>query len=456
MPTTATNDRARDLLDRLERDDIAHLWVVYADYNGRTQGKSVPRARFPSTVGRGITFAKANLGHNVTDHAPADTAFGADSGDFFAVPDPAAYAPYPLVADTGRAVCWMRQEGGAAWDGCPRTRLARQVAAYADLGLRLQVAFEPEAYLLKEGADGAILPAAATGMFTVAGLDAHAPLLHRLSETLEVMGVGVEQVAPEYGPGQVEVNIRHAPPIKAADDLLAVKDVLRALAHDAGLIASFMPKPFTDAAGAGLHVHLSLWDDDGERSAMEEEPGEREGHASGLSAVGRAFVAGLLRHAPALTGLGAPTVNSAKRRQPATWAPAHAAYAVGNRAALLRIPGGSRSRVEVRAGDNTSNPYLYLTAILAAGLAGITEGLDPGPPAEGDLGHISNTEAAARGIPLLPRSAAAALDAVAADEVVAEALGPVIHPEWLRVKRSEIAAYDLIVSAWEREAYLRS
>ncbi len=452
MVDTSTDDGARGLLARLERDGLAFLWVLYADYNGRTQGKTIPRARFPSAVGRGVTFAKANLGHNVTDHAPADTAFDAASGDFFAVPDPAAYAPFPLVPATGRAPCWMRQEGGEPWDGCPRTRLARQVVAFAERGLRVEAAFEPEAYLLRESPQGEIVPAATDGMFTVAGLESHAPLFHRLAEALEAMGVAVEQVATEYGLGQIEVNVRHAPPVKAADDLLAVKDTLRALARREGLIASFMPKPFAAAAGAGLHVHLSLWEAGSGRSAMEGD----DGHPSGLSAVGRAFIAGLLRHAPALVGVGAPTVNSYKRLQPASWAPAHVAYAVGNRAALLRIPGGARRRVEVRAGDGTGNPYLFLTALLAAGLAGIGDEADPGPPAEGDLGQLAPAAAEARGISLLPCSAAAALAAVEADPVVGEALGPVILPEWLKVKRSEIAAYDLAVSEWERRAYLQS
>ena len=149
-------------------------------------------------------------------------------------------------------------------------------------------------------------------------------------------------------------------------------------------------------------------------------------------------------------------MNSYKRLQPGSWAPAHAAYGVGNRAALLRVPGGARRRVEVRAGDGTCNPYLYLAVLLAAGLEGIREGADPGPPAEGDLGHLPADEARARGIPLLPRSAHEALDMVEADSLMAEAVGPVILLEWLRVKRSELDAYDLAVTPWERTAYLRS
>lgn len=447
---TAAESHAGPFLGRLEREGIAHLWVVYTDYNGRSQAKSVPRGRFESIVSRGVTFARANLDFNVLDHMVSEARFTADTGDFFAVPDPQAYAQMPHHPATGRAMAWMREEDGSAWDGCPRTTLARQVDAYAAAGMRVEAAFEPEAYLFAEDAPGHYVPADHTRMFTAAGLDTHAALLQRLSETLEAMGVVVEQVAPEYGPGQIEINISHAPPLKAADDLVTLKDMLRALAREAGLTASFMPKPYEEIAGCGLHVHLSLWDVTGERSLMEDERG-----SFGLSATGRAFIGGILRHAAALTGLGAPTVNSYKRLQPGSWAPAHAAYGIGNRAALVRVPGGARRRVEVRAGDNTSSPYLYLTGLLAAGLEGIQSGADPGPPAVGDLGRLSSAEARDRGVALLPRSATDALDVVEADPLMAEALGPTILPEWLKVKRSEIAAYDLAVGEWERTAYLQ-
>jgi glutamine synthetase len=377
--------------------------------------------------------------------------FNADSADFFAVPDPASYAPYPLFPATGHVYCWMRQEGGAPWDGDPRWILQRQVDALADLGFTAQVALEPEGYLFRIGADGEPVPADQTAMFSLDGLETNADLLHRISDTLEAAGVGLEQIATEYGRGQFEVNLRHADPIKAADDLLTVHDVTRALARREGLVASFMPKPFETDVGSGMHTHLSLWDSDG-ASAMEGD----DGHPSGLSAAGRAFLAGLLRHAPALSGVGSPTVNSYKRLLPGSWAPAHAANAVGNPTSFVRIPGGARRRIEVRSGDNTANPYLFLAALLAAGVEGLREGADPGLPAEGDLGHLTTEESAARGIAMLPRSAAAALDLVEADPLMRETLGPVIFPEWLKVKRSEIALYDTTVTPWERKAYLRT
>lgn len=443
------------LLDRLTDDAVEHLWVAYADYNGRTQGKSIPRSRFASTLRNGITFAKANLGHNVLDSGAPDTIFGADSADFFALPDPSSYAPLPLVPATGRVYCWMKREDGEPWEGDPRWLLRQQVNALAELGFTAQVAYEPEGYLFRIGDDGEPAPADPCGMFSLDGLETNADLLHRISDALEAMHVGLEQVATEYGPGQFEVNIRHADPIKAADDLLTVRDVTRAMARRDGLVASFMPKPFETVAGCGLHVHLSLWDRaDSTRNAMA--PGNGETDPSGLSTVGRSFLAGLLQHAPALAGIGAPTVNSYKRLLPGSWAPAHAAYAIGNRSSFVRIPGSARPRIEVRSGDNTANPYIYLTAILAAGIAGLREGADPGHPAEGDLGRLSAEESAAAGIALLPRTAPAALDAVAADPLMREALGPVVFSEWLKVKRSEIALYDTTVSSWERKAYLRT
>ena len=456
----AANQGAGASLARLDELEAQHLWVQYADYNGRSQAKSVPKARFAEALAGGLIFARANLGFNLTDHQAPDTVFGADSGDFLAVPDPAALAPLPYAPGAARAITWMRQEDGSPWEGCPRSALLRQVEAYAARGLSLRVAFEPEAYLFEAAPDGP-RPIPADGMFTVAALERTAAYLQAVGEALEAMGVEVEQVAPEYGPGQIEINIRHAEPVKAADDLITLKDAARAIARGRGLIASFMPKPFETIAGCGLHVHLSLWHTDG-RSAMADDGdtgggggGEADAHPSGLGPLGRAFLGGILAHGRGLCGLGAPTVNSYKRLVPGSWAPAHAAYAVANRSTLVRIPGVSRKRVEFRAGDNTGNPYIFLTGLLAAGLDGIERRLDPGAPAEGDLGHLSAAALAAQGIVLLPRTAGEALAAVAADATLLAALGPTVGAEWLNVKRSELAIAEAVVSPWERETYLR-
>jgi glutamine synthetase len=165
-------------------------------------------------------------------------------------------------------------------------------------------------------------------------------------------------------------------------------------------------------------------------------------------------MAGWLRHAEALCALGSPTPNSYKRLQPASWAPAHICWAIGNRAALVRLPGqGKRARLEFRAGDNTGNPYLYLAGLIWAGLDGIDRGLDPGEPAAADVGHLDQAELDRRGIRLLPRDAADAFAALERDEALRAGLGELIHGEFLRVKRAELDSYRLQVSPWERAAY---
>jgi glutamine synthetase len=309
------------------------------------------------------------------------------------------------------------------------------------------VAFEPEFALYRRVGEGAYEPADRYAMYSVDRIDAHHELLARIEEALAAQGVRVVQLGSEYGAGQVEINLAHAAPRKAADDLVTFRETVKALAREAGLVASFMPKPFADAAGSGVHVHLSLWDREGraDRSAGEGPLGLSE-------ELGR-FMAGVLAHAPALCGVAAPTPNSYKRLLPASWAPAHVGYAAGNRAALVRVPGASRRRIEFRAGDHTGNPYLALATLIAAGLDGLDRQLDPGPPVKGDLGHLSAEELARQGIRMLPRSAGEALDAVEADEVVMRALGPVCGPELLRVKRHELDRHDRQVSEWERGVY---
>jgi glutamine synthetase len=341
---------------------------------------------------------------------------------------------------------------GTPWDGCPRTRLQRMVEMYASEGLSLQAAFESEFGLFMKAGDGEYLPADHDGMFTVAGLDRHNDLWRKVINTLNAMGVPVMQHGKEYGPAQYEMTTRHAEAIKSADDYLTLKEVVRALAREAGWVASFMPKPYAHMPGNGLHVHMSLWDASGKNDLSMGEADDEP-----LSQVGRYFVGGLLAHAAGLTGLGAPLVNSYKRLLPGSWAPAHVCWGVGNRAALVRIPGmGRRRHLEFRSADNATNPFIYLTALMAAGLDGIRNRIEPPDPILDDVGHLSDEEALARGLLLLPRSLPQALDALEADGVLTEALGPIIAPEFLKVKRTELAAYDRHVHPWERKVYLEA
>jgi glutamine synthetase len=439
-----------DLLARLDVDGIEHFWVIYHDYGGRAEAKTLPRESFRSAVNQGVVFAKANLNMDANDHQAAGATLLADSGDFLAVPDPRSYALVPRFPRTARCHAWMRDTDGSGWDGCPRTRLEAAVAELRELGFSVQAALEPEFYLLHAGEGGNYTPVNTTRMFSQAGLAAEQDFIAQVIDELRAMGVIVAQLGKEYGPGQYEMTVRHADPIGAVDDYFSLKEAVRDLARERGYIATFMPKPYSHWSGCSLHVHLSLWDAAGERNLT---PSDRD--EISLSDEGSWFLGGIMSHLDALTGLGSPTVNSYKRLQPGSWAPANTYWGYGNRSGVVRIPGvGKRRHLEFRSPDNGCQPYLLLAGLIAAGADGLRHQLAPPPPFQGDIGHLTEEEVARYGIGYLPRTLPAALDALERDEVVAAAVGETALKHFLTVKRQELAAYETHVHPWERETYL--
>jgi glutamine synthetase len=271
------------------------------------------------------------------------------------------------------------------------------------------------------------------------------------------MGVAVHQFAREYGNGQYELSLLPTDPLTAVDHYVLARGAIKALARDAGLVASFMPKPFSDLPGNGLHVHISLWRPDGSDALSDPDD------TGGLGPTGRAAIAGLLARAPAQTALGAPTPNSYKRLLPGSWAPAHVCWAFGNRAALVRVPGrGAHRRVEYRSGDGSASPYLHLAGLLAAIIDGVMNDRQAPTPIAGDVGHWTDDEAAERGVARLPRSLGVALDELERDSVLRAMLGPTIEEHYLAVKRYELRCYEeeagqagpTEVTDWERLTYL--
>jgi glutamine synthetase len=442
------------LLARLDADAIEHFWVAYHDYGGRTHAKTLPRESFRSAVNDGVVFAMANLNMAADDHQSMRATLLADSGDFLAVPDPRSYAVLPRFPGTARCHAWMRASDGAVWEGCPRTRLAAAIDELRELGYSAQVALEPEFYLLRaselaeNGTDYA--PVNSTRMFSQAGLATERVFVERVVDELRAMGVTVAQLGKEYGPGQYEMSVRHADPIRAVDDYFSLKDAVRDLAREQGYVATFMPKPYSHWPGCSLHVHLSLWDEAGERDLTASDKDDVS-----LSDVGSWFLGGILEHANALTGLGSPIVNSYKRLQPGSWAPANTYWGYGNRSGVVRIPGvGKRRHLEFRSPDNSAQPYLLLAGLLGAGADGIRRQLVPPPPFQGDIGHLTSEEVERYGIGYLPRSLPEALAALERDEVVAAAVGETALKHFLIVKRHELATYETHVHPWERETYL--
>ena len=450
--TMAMDHRPRsadDLLARLESDGIERLWVLYHDYLGRAGGKIIPKSSFRSAVGTGVVFAKANLDFDHHDHQVEGAEYLANAGDFLAVPDPMSYGLLPQYPATARIQSFMRQDDGASWDGCPRTQLVRMVEELRDHGFSVMVALEPEFYLIRRDVREELQPVNTSHMFSAAGLAAEEPFLRRVLDLLDGMGVDVPQIGQEYSPGQYELSIAHTDPIGAIDSYYAVREAVRDAVREFGYEATFMPKPYTDWSGNSLHVHLSIWDQSGVTDLTPDLTDDVS-----ISRTGRQFIGGILAHVDALTGLGSPTVNSYKRLQPGSWAPANTYWGYGNRSGVIRIPGyGRRRHIEYRASDNAAQPEMLLTGLIAAGLDGIRRDLDADQPFHGDVGHMTGADIAAAGIGFLPRSLDAALAALEADQIITDALGASALGHFLAIRRHEFARYQTIVHAWERETY---
>lgn len=443
------------LHDRLAADGVHSLLVQFTDLHGVARGKLVPLAHLDDVLAVGAGFS----GPSIWGTGLART--GARS-EYYARGIASTAQPMPWMPGVARIV----GEGfvaGEPFDACPRQVLRRQVERLAARHWTLNVGLEPEFFLLRrenerwrpaDDHDRLERPS-----YDLKSLARQTPFLQTLHEALAACGLDVLQIDHEDAHGQYEVNFAFGDALTSADRIMLFKLAAHALAEERGLVFSMMPKPFADQPGSGLHCHVSLWEGHGEDAHNVFVPHRSDGaidHAHLLSPLGRAFVAGVLVHASALTALAAPTVNSYKRLTVGTsitgttWAPAYVAHGPNNRTALVRtLPG----RFEWRAPDASANPYLLLAGLIAAGLDGIERGLDPGPDTPDDLFVLTLAQIRERGLALLPQTLGEALDALEADRVVAGALGPTLAREFVALKRDEQLAYARHVSAWEFERY---
>lgn len=440
------------VLERVKEEQIEFVRVEFLDYAGVTRGRTIRPAQLKDALETGINFSTAIMSFDVLDEYIADYTYGPHDGDFFAVPDPATFTILPHRDKTARMLCNLVDEHGDPWPGCPRHALQRLLQeAERLLGGQMYMAFEQEAYLLREE-DGRLVPADESHCFSIEGADIQEAFLHRFVQALEAMGVRTEQISSEYGPGQLEVNLRYAPALQATDDQVTFAHLFKEVARDLGMVGTLMPKPFPHLAGSGLHVHLSLYDENGEN--LFEDLTDQRG--LDLSEKAYHFIGGLLRHASSLVAIGAPSMNSYKRMLPGSWAPAHVCYGAGNRSVLVRIPEKRRARrFEYRGADGTCNPYLLAACLVAAGLDGIQNRIDPGDPVTCDVAQLSEQERQDRGIGLLPRSLRQAIAALAADTILAETIGRPIWEEFIKIKRSEWEKFSRHVSDWERQIFAR-
>jgi len=425
---------------------------LYCGNDGVIRGKACHTRFLPSYLESGIGLTVAMQSFNMLDQLVAEGSFG-PVGEIRLTPDPATFALLPYVPHAARLLCDMTTLEGAPWEACPRSFLKRMIERAATQGFVLRAAFENE-FTLARRENGQYVPLDHSPCFSTIGMDSAAPVMTDVIEALVAQGVFPEQYYAELGPGQQELPVRYADALRAADNQITLRETARGVAARHGLLASFAPKPFPDQAGNGAHIHFSLWAAAGEQNVF-----HHSGGRYGLSDTGFAFIGGVLAHLPALVALTAPTVNSYRRLQPRFWSSAYTAWGPDNREGAIRVPSQRRgiemesTNLELKPSDPSSNPYLSLGALLAAGLDGIQNKRDPGEPTLVDPDTLSEDERSRRGIRRLPTSLGEALDALERDEVLRAALGETLAKEYLAVKRSEVRGFEGKDVAFEIEQH---
>lgn len=436
-----------DATSYLDAQGIRYVLAQFVDIHGVAKAKAVPVAHLKSILTDGAGFAGfAIWGVGIEPHGP----------DFMAVGELRTLSLVPWQPGMARIVC-EGHVNGLPWAFDSRVTLKKQIARLDERQWTLNTGLEPEFSLLKRSVAGSIEPCdpsdtLAKPCYDYKGLSRTRAFLEKLTESLRAVGIDVYQIDHEDANGQFEINYTYTDCLTSCDHYVFFKMAASEIAHEMGLICSFMPKPFAHLPGNGMHMHLSIANSAGVN--LFEDASDAQG--LGLSTLAYHFLGGLLAHAPALTALACPTVNSYKRLvvgrslTGATWAPAYISYGDNNRSTMVRIPKG---RLELRLPDGSCNPYLITTAVIAAGLDGIERQLHPGPAHNENLYELSPAQLRERGIAVLPQNLDRAIEALEADALIVEALGPV-GCEFIRLKRMEWIEYMRHVSDWETKSYL--
>jgi glutamine synthetase len=448
------SDVEAQLRAQAESDGVEFFFAMFVDMHGKPCAKMIPVEAIEVLTGGGAGFAGFAAGP--MGQSPADP-------DMIAVPDPASYAVAPWAPQLAVVQCDIHVEG-EPWPYTPRLILKGMLEKARERGLVYNAGCEAEYFLVRRRDGGGIdladpLDRAGAPCYDAKGLTRMFDHLTTVSKYMNKLGWANYANDHEDANGQFEQNFAFADALTTADRLIFYRYMVHTLAHEAGMAATFMAKPFGNLTGSGLHLHSSLWD---AKTGAELFPDPQDSRGLGLSQLAYHYIGGLIAHGPAMTAVTCPTVNSYKRfgvgapTSGATWAPAYATYGGNNRTQMLRVPDGNR--VENRGCDGAANPYLALAVQLAAGLDGIDRGLDPGEPNRDNLHVVPPGQVAARGIKSLPPTLLHAADELVTDDVLREALGKTPDGDYIdyyaHIKREEFRAWHSVVSDWEVERYL--
>jgi len=430
----------------IQEEKVKFINLQFSDIVGIVKQVSIPVHQWPTAVQDGVWF----------DGSSVEGFARIAESDMFLIPDLSTFAVIPWEREglvTARVICDVYTPRGEHFAGDPRFVLKRVLAEAEEMGYIYNTGPELEFFLFRRDDNGLPRPKPHdhAGYFDVSTDLAH-NVRHQMVEALHAFGIMVEAAHHEVALGQHEIDFHYGPALRAADNAVTFRTVLKAIAQRNGLFASFMPKPVAGINGSGMHTHQSLMHvPSGENAFYDAED------PYGLSSVARHFIAGQLAHAQGMAAVIAPLVNSYKRLVPGYEAPVYISWARTNRSALIRVPQTTpgrplATRLELRCPDPSCNPYLAFAVMLHAGLEGIRRRMEPPDPAEEDLFDLS--EARRSELQTLPGSLGEALEALKADPLVQEALGAHVCQRYLLAKTQEWDEYRLSISQWELDRYL--
>ena len=424
---------------------LIRLW--FTDVLGQLKSVAISPAELDTVFDEGVQF----------DGTAIDGFSRVHEADVLARPDATTFELLPWAkADepSGRMFCNIETLDGHPFDGDPRQILQRNLRSARERGFTLYAAPEVEFFYFEgsSASDGRPKPLDHASYFDLTTADISSDLRKTTIHTLEAMGIPVEYSFHEDSPSQHEIDLRYTEALSMADNLMTLRLVVKKIAMDRGAHATFLPKPLNGVQGSGMHTHLSLFEGD---ANVFHDPDDEHG----MSEVAKKFTAGLLVHAREITAVTNQLVNSYKRLTEYSEAPPYVVWARNNRSALVRVPvrkqgKPSSARIEYRALDGTTNPYLAFSLILAAGLRGIDENYPLPEETSINLLDLDDHERKRLGVSALPRSLQEALDVMEESELVRDTLGEHVFEWFLRNKRAEWSEFQSRVTPFELERYL--
>jgi glutamine synthetase len=440
-------ERQQDYVMRtVEERGVRFVQLWFTDVLGTPKAMAITPAELENALQEGMTF----------DGSAIDGFSRVQESDVLAKPDPKTFQILPLSGEevpVARVVCDVINLDGTPFEGDPRNVLRRTLEKAREKGFSFYAAPEIEYFYFADDAPtGAPVPLDRGTYFELTASDLTSQLRKKTVLTIEEMGIPVEYSQHEDSPSQHEIDLRHTDALTMADTVMSVRLIVKEIAQQAGVYATFMPKPIAGVQGSGMHTHFSLFE--GDTNAFHD-PGDEHG----LSKVAKGFIAGLLRHAPEITAVTNQWVNSYKRLVVGFEAPVYISWARNNRSVIVNVPHSKRgkaesTRIEYRSPDPSCNPYLAFSLVLAAGLKGIEEGYDLPLEATTNLYSLTPEELLAEGIEPLPGNLHDAIVAMEKSELVAETLGEHVFDFFIRNKRAEWLDYKATVTQFELDRYL--